>query len=225
MRAMLFDLHGTLAFVRNPISPEEVSEFMLEHDYEVFPQSLRAAFHFVSMVDCPKHGYNDWQAYLKQVLHRLDTEIDIKTLEELANFYGHRNTYTLFPDAAYAVKEAKSLGLKTAIVTTIARFMFQPAIQPIQQYFDTIMTGFEAGCEKSNPKMHRRTLQVLNAKPQEAVMIGDELLVDMKIPKKLGLYTILLDRDNKIRSKPSNADVKAKTLREAIAMIEKWLRT
>jgi len=220
LEAVLFDLHGTLAYVENPVSSEKVSEFLLKRGYEVYPQSLNAASHFVGMVDYPKHGYNSWQAFLKQVFHRLDVEINSEALEELAKTYQQRNNYVLFPDAASAVKKAKQLSLKTAIVTTIARFIFHSAIMPIQQYFDTITTGYETGCEKSNPRMHRQTLRKLSVTPKEAIMIGDELLVDIRIPKKLGMRTILLDRKNEISNKPTEADIKVTTLTEAIAIVE-----
>lgn len=222
LKAVFFDLHGTLAFLNNPMCSEEASKFLLEHGYEVYPQSLDAASHFVSMIDYPKHGYKSWKAYLKRVLQRLDVKIDNETLEKLAALYKRRNNYTLFQDAAPVVRKAKDLKLKTAIVTTIASFIFYPAILPIKDYFDMIMTGYEAGCEKSNPKMHIQTLQKLNVTPHEAVMIGDELLVDIKIPKELGMRTILLDRSNKIRSKPYEADAKTTTLTEAVAIIERW---
>jgi HAD superfamily hydrolase (TIGR01549 family) len=198
-----------------------VSEFLLERGYEVYPQSLEAARHYVSVVDYPKHGYNIWQGYLRQVMRRLDVEIGAETLEELAKLHKKCDTYSLFPDAAPAVKKAKRLGLRTAIVTTIARFVFQPAMASMQQYFDTIVTGYEVGCEKSNPKMREKALNSLGVQAKEAVMIGDEPLVDIRIPKKLGMHTIFLDREGKIRKKPSEADAEASTLTEAITLIGK----
>lgn len=225
LKAILFDLHVTLAYVENPISSEEISEFLLERGYEVYPQSLDAASYFVGMIDYPKHGYDSWKAYLKQVLHHLEIKIDAAALKKLVMLYKQHRTYTLFPDTAPAVKKAKKLNMKTAIVTTIAHFAFQPTIAPIQQCFDIITTGYEAGCEKSNPKMHNQTLKRLGVAPEEAAMIGDALLVDIKIPKNLGMRTILLDRQNNFSSKPPEADAKAMALTEAIAIVEDWQQT
>lgn len=225
LKAALFDLHDTLAYLSNPLSSEEVSEFLLEHGCEVYPQSWDAASHYVGMIDYPKHGYSNRQAFLKQVLRRLDTQIDNESLQNLASLYDQRNVYTLFPDTTPAVLKAKQLGLKTAIVTTIPDFVFYSAIEPIKDCFDVIMTGYKAGCEKSNPVMHRKTLKELDVIPDQAVMIGDELLVDVKIPKKLGLRTILLDRKNTRQSKPDEADDKASTLTEAMTTVEKWHKT
>jgi len=222
LKAVLFDLHGTLAFVKDPQNSEQISEFLLQHGYKVYPQYLDATSHFVSMIDYPKYGYANWQGYLKQIMHRLNIKIDSKTLEELASIYRKHNTYVLYPDAASAVERAKKLKLKTAIVTTIARFKFQPAISPIRQYLDVITTGYEVRCEKSNPKMLRQTLRRLGVSPAEAVMIGDEPLVDIRIPKTLGIHTVLLERMHNISNKTPEANAKATTLKEAIEIVEKW---
>jgi FMN phosphatase YigB (HAD superfamily) len=222
LKAVLFDLHDTLVYLRNPINSEDVSDFLLKHGYAIYPQSWDAASRYVGMVDYPKHGYTNRQAFLKQILRRLSVEIDSGTLKELAQLYDCRNHNFLFSDSALAVKKAKQLCLKTAIVTTIPDFAFSTAIMPIRDHFDVIMTGRRAACEKSNPSMYKQTLEELETIPEQAVMIGDELLVDVKIPKKLGMCTILLDRSNDFKKKPPEADKKAKTLIEAMTAIEKW---
>jgi len=222
LKAVLFDLHDTLAYLGNPLNPVEVSNFLLRHGYKVYPQSWDAASYYVGMVDYPKHGYCNRPAFLKQILRRLDAEVDSDTLEKLAQLYDHRNRYSLFSDTTPAVRKAKGLGLKTAIVTTIPDFVFSSAITPIRDCFDIVMTGRRATCEKSNPSMHKQTLEELETIPEQAVMIGDELLVDIKIPKELGMHTILLDRSNKFKKKPHEADKKAKTLIEAMTIVEKW---
>jgi len=222
LKAVLFDLHGTLAYVKNPMTSDEISEFLLKRGYEIYPQSLDAASYYVSMIDYPKYGYKSWKAYLRQILRRLDAEVEDTTLQELALLYQKHKTYTLFLDAVAAVRRAKELNLKTAVLTTIAHFSFCDAVKPIRKYLDVITTGYEVGCEKSNPKMHKQTLEQLGVIPQEAVMIGDALLVDIKIPKNLGMHTIMLDRANKSNRKPKEADAIVSTLTEAIDTVEEW---
>jgi len=122
-----------------------------------------------------------------------------------------------------ALNVFKKDGFKTAIVTTIARFKFQKALQPILPYLDTVITGYEARCEKSNPKMFKRTLEILNVRPSEAVMIGDDVPIDILIPKKLGMHTILLDREHKISGNKFSDEV-ADDLIIAVKKIEAWIR-
>jgi len=58
------------------------------------------------------------------------------------------------------------------------------------------MTGYEAEYDKTNPKMYRKVLEILKVKPHEAVMIGDNVQVDILLPKRLGIHAILLNRES-----------------------------
>ncbi len=104
------------------------------------------------------------------------------------------------------------------MVTTIAHFQFKKAVKPIKKYFDFIMTGYEAGCDKTNPKMYRKVLEILKVKPDEAVMIGDNVQVDILLPKQLGIHGILLDRKRQ-NLKCQEASAVVNNLREALEII------
>jgi putative hydrolase of the HAD superfamily len=79
------------------------------------------------------------------------------------------------------------------------------------------MTGYEAKCDKSNPRMYKKVLEILNVKPGEAIMIGDELPLDIDLPKKLGMHTLLLDREGK--DKGQSVDAFVYSLDEAMETI------
>lgn len=85
------------------------------------------------------------------------------------------------------------------------------------------MTGYEARCDKSNPKMYQKILEILNVKPHEAVMIGDSVQLDILLPKRLGTNTMLLDREREILESP-HADATINDLGEAIEVIKEWNR-
>jgi len=221
IKAVLFDLYGSLAHVENAISNEEISDFLLSRGYEISPQQLKASWMFVAFIDYPKYGYKSWRSYFSRILWRLKVRVDKETLNEVIKLL-ERNPYQLYPDAAEAVIKAKKNGLKTAIVTTIAYFQFKKAVEPIKKYFDFIMTGFEAGCDKTNPKMYKKTLETLKVTPFEAVMIGDDVEIDVMLPKKLGIHAILLDRGRRTQHN-THADAVAGDLNEAIETVMKWL--
>ncbi|NHV05762.1 MAG: HAD hydrolase-like protein, partial [Thaumarchaeota archaeon] len=44
---------------------------------------------------------------------------------------------------------------------------------------------------------YTKTLELLGINPNEAVMIGDNVYVDIFLPKKLGIHAILLNRYKK----------------------------
>lgn len=217
IKAVLFDLYGTLAYVENPVTETEISEHLFSKGYEVSPQQLKAAWTFVSFIDYPKYGYKNWCSYFSKIFWRLKVKVNEETLSAIVKLLESK-PYQLYPDAAGAVIKAKENGFKTAIVTTIAYFQFKKAIQPIRNYFDFIMTGYEAGCDKTNPKMYRKVLEILNARPEEAVMIGDDVPIDIILPKKLGINAILLNREGK-NVECQQADAVINNLNKAVETI------
>jgi HAD superfamily hydrolase (TIGR01549 family) len=222
IKAVLFDLHGTLAYVENPVSGEEISNYLFSRGYEVSPQQLNAAWAFVAFIDYPKNGYENWRSFFSRIFWRLETEIDGETLDEIVKLIESK-PYRLYPDAAEAVVKAKKNGFKTAIVTTIAYFKFEKAVKLIKEHFDFIMTGYEAGCDKTNPKMYRRVLEILKVKPDESVMIGDNVDIDVLLPKRLGINAILLDRERKKVECPAAAAT-VNNLREGVEAVIKMNR-
>ncbi|MGC8934945.1 MAG: HAD family hydrolase [Thermoproteota archaeon] len=207
IKAVFFDLHGTLAYIENPISEIEISDYLFSKGYEVSSQQLRAAWFFVAMVDYPRYGYRNWYSYFSRVFWRLKVKVNEETLNTVVRLLESK-PYQLYPDATNAVINIKKSGFKTAIITTIAYFQFKKAIHPIKSCLDLIMTGYEAGCDKSNPKMYKKTLEILNVKPEEAVMVGDSAFIDIIIPKALGIKTILLNRNCKAKCKQADATIK-----------------
>jgi FMN phosphatase YigB (HAD superfamily) len=219
VKAILFDLHWTLACVKKDeeVTGEEISDYLFSQGSEISPQQLRAAWSFVAFIDYPKYGYKGWPSYFSRILWRLRVRVDKETLKTIANRLQSR-PYRLQWDATEAVKKAKENGFKTAIVTTIAYFQFKEAIEPIKKYFDFIMTGYEAGCDKTNPKMYRKVLEILDVKPEEAVMIRDDVQVDILLPKRLGIHAILLNREKKSVKCPQ-ADAVVNNLNEAVETV------
>jgi FMN phosphatase YigB (HAD superfamily) len=206
VNAVLFDLHRTLAYAEDSVTEEEISEYLFNTGYEVSSQQLRAAWGFVSFIDYPNYGYKSWRSYFSRIFWRLKIKVDKETMNAVIKLLESK-PYQLYSDATEAVIAAKENGFKTAIVTTIAQFKFKDAIRPIRKYLDFVMTGYEAGCDKSNPRMYRKVLEILKVKPEEAVMIGDDLKLDILLPKRLGMKAILLDRERKNKSQLVDAFV------------------
>lgn len=224
LKALLFDLYGTVAFCENPVSDRFVSDFLVSRGYEVYPQALDAAWHYVAFVDHPKFGFKSWNTWLKQICKRLGVKVDDKTIKDWSLFYKDQN-WNLYPDAAEAFTKARIWGLKTAIVTSIAKFMYIKALEPIIDKVDLLVDASTFRCEKSNPKIYRKILRTLRVKPEQTVMIGDEEYVDILIPKRLGMHAIFLNRGRKAQktSFEVEPDAIAKDLKNAVKIVENWV--
>jgi len=210
-------LYGTLVYVENPVDETEISEYLFSRGYEVSSQQLKAARAFVSFIDYPKYGYKNWRSYFSKIFWRLKVKVNEGTLSAIVKLLESK-PYQLYLDAAGAGIKARENGFKTALITTIAYFQFKKAVQPIRNCFDFIMTGYEAGCDKTNPKMYRKVLEILNARPEEAVMIGDDVPIDIILSKKLGINAILLNREGKNVECPQ-ADAVINNLNKAVETI------
>lgn len=82
--------------------------------------------------------------------------------------------------------------------------------------------GYTFHCEKSNPRIYLKTLEVLDVKASEAIVIDDELELDILLPKKLGMKAILFDRAKQYSNKDfREADAIVNNLPEAMEIVEK----
>lgn len=222
MRAVIFDLYGTLIRAVEEVSDSTVSEYLVRRGYDVSPQQFHVSFAFTALVDYPRRGHNSWRDFLGQVLEKLGVVVDEDTLRGLVEmFEGCR--YELYPDALNAVSRVKDLGLKTAIATTAPKFMFYEYLEPIKRYLDLIITGFEVGCDKSNPRMYAKIIEQLGAQPGEVVVVGDDPILDVEIPLRMGMHAILLDRRARYGRGVREYRLIAKNLSEAVTIIEELL--
>jgi HAD superfamily hydrolase (TIGR01549 family) len=210
-------MHGTLVFLPNPVRETEISEYLFSRNYEVSPQQVRTAWAFVSFIDYPRYGYKSWRSFFSRIFWRLHVKVDEDTVSNIARLVESRS-YQLYSDAIDALVTVKQNDYRTSTVTTIAHFQFDPALQPVKECFDFVMTGYEAGCDKTNPRMYRKVLEVLQVKPEEAVMIGDDPPIDVVLPKKLGIHAILLNREGKSID-CTEADAVVSDLNEAVETV------
>ena len=111
--------------------------------------------------------------FFSRIFWRLEAKVEKDTPRIIAKL--HESTpYRLYPDAAEAVSKVKKRGFKKTIVTTGTHFIVRNAVKPIRKYFDFIITGYEAGRDKSNPKRHEKVLGILGVMPHEVAMIGSD---------------------------------------------------
>ena len=216
LRGAFFDLHNTLAYLKERVELHEVSQLLAKFGYRVSPQAWRASLHFVSIVQLPREGISSYDEYLRRALLNLGVDPEEKALEELRKLYEEGEQYVLFPDARPALEAVKELGLKTAVVTTIPKFKFASVLEELEGLLDYVMTGVEAGCDKSDPRMYSKLLQLLELKPSEVAVVGDEPYVDVWLPKSLGMTAIHLARN---MDPAPEADFSARSLTEAAEIV------
>ncbi len=228
LRAVFFDLQDTLAGFRphfGPPDPEHVSRLLRDRGLSVSPKAWGDALAQVHRVDYPRYGYPDWERYIGRTFEIAHVkQPNERTFREVVREY-QRIRWNSLPFAKEAVRRAKKLDLKTALVTSIARFRFERDIRGILDRIDFVVDGNTFHCDKSSPEIYLRTLQALKVKPGEAVMIGDELEGDVLIPTRIGMRTILLRKEKPSweESQAIGGQVVARDLRQAMDIIDAWV--
>ena len=63
-----------------------------------------------------------------------------------------------------------------------------------EHYFRAILLSCEVGISKPDPRIFRKALNALSCEPEDAVMVGDRLDVDIAPALRLGLWTVRVRR-------------------------------
>jgi len=95
------------------------------------------------------------------------------------------------------VKEIVNLPFQKAILTSVAGFSIKKlGLEKFAQVFTPKETKFL----KPDKRAFLAVLEKLKVKPEEALMVGDEIERDLIPAKNLGMEVILIDRKNKIEN-------------------------
>ncbi len=193
IKLLIFDLFGTLIHPAAKLKPEDFFAFYqklgiqlkTEEDIKLFT-SL-----FIQLMD----GCTNWQDLSQKLLEKTIQKTDNNTVNKLAGFYRENFVCQLYDD----VKEVIDLPCQKAILTGSAPFLFSNL--GLEKHFK-IFTPRETKFKKPDPQAFLYPLDEFGVKPEEAVMVGNEMERDLIPAKNLGLEVILIDRENKIENPP-----------------------
>ena len=223
IRAVFFDLVFTLGRIIDPITMEHVSEILFQNGYHLSPQQLDSAFSFTIFVDYLKKGFNSIEELFKNIFKLLDSDIDQDTFRQIIDVF-MQPKFTLYNDTVSAVTRLKELGMLTVIATTTPKCLFVPDILELVEFIDYVFTGFEVGYDKSNPKYFEVIFNKLGIRPENTVVIGDNLKLDIENSVKYGCKAILLRRDGDFPD-TEIPDYMVTNLTQSVKLIEEIMRS
>lgn len=126
-----------------------------------------------------------------------------KTLA-FTDFLKKNMTYKIYND----VKEISDIPYEKAILTDSARLSVENSGL---KNFGEIFTPVETKSLKPDPKVFLTVINYFKLKPEECVMVGDDIERDLISAKELGMKTILIDRENKY---PNYQGIKINSFKE-----------
>lgn len=228
LEAVFFDLHETLVDITGDNLPErQRAAYRILDDvpgipaFEAFAAAERAAR--VKLRESTAEPLRDFG-----VVYRLRTvcqsfverPIPEETIVRMAEAYTE-----VWIDSLVAVPDAKDvLGkLKERYrLALVSDFGYSPGIHRtlerfgLAEYFDAVVVSAEVGYSKPHPFMFMTALKALAAKPEKAVMIGDNPACDVDGPLALGIRPIVIDLNNR---RPDYKGEKVRTLSELLPIL------
>jgi len=207
IKLLLFDLFGTLVSPMVKLKPEEFFAFYQKLGIQL--KTKEDIKSFTSIFTQLMAESTNWQDLSQKLLKRVLPTHGQKKVNELANFYQENLVYQLYDD----VKEIINLPYQKAILTSAAHFLFSNL--GLEKYCQ-VFTPRETKFLKPDPRAFLSPLEKLRAKPEETVMVGNEIERDLIPAKKLGMKVVLIDRENKIENVPVKKINSLKKLKEIL---------
>lgn len=210
IRAVLFDLGGTLMYSRDPWGPildrgyQALSDSLLEHGFNLdkseLPKTVRyhldryfarrdedlfeTTYLFVIREMLAEHGYP-----------KVDSAIIRRALDA---FYAHTQpNWILEDDALLMLRTLEAGGYRLGLVSNAGDnqdvFQLTDRFQ-IEPFFDFILTSAACSYRKPHPRIFELALAHWNIPAQEIAMVGDSLEADIAGAAQLGIYTVWITR-------------------------------
>ncbi|MEA3306411.1 MAG: HAD-IA family hydrolase [Elusimicrobiota bacterium] len=170
-----------------------------------------------------EEGIED-QNIFDKVLTKEFGEIDYKILA--AGILGYKRAkeghMTLYPHVKLTLTKLLKSGVKMGVVSDAPRLPVWLRIVALglHHYIDHIVTFEDTGERKPSPKPFTKILELLETKPEEAIMIGDWAERDIKGAKNIGMLTAWAKYGNEFDTVKSGADYELDDIQDLLKIVE-----
>ncbi len=206
LRAVCFDVHGTLVRPRKATGPDRssvaIQELLESFSVSISYQAWEAAYAMAWYIDYPRRGAASWEEFLGYAFDRLGEPLTAEARAEIVARFAAQPEWEPFPDGLDALRAAKDRGLATAAFTTIPRFRVKRFLALVDSLLDLYFDGQAAGDSKGSRRYHERLLDMLGVEPNEALAVGDGMFTDVEMPRRVGMRAVLLDRHGRAPGMP-----------------------
>jgi putative hydrolase of the HAD superfamily len=127
-----------------------------------------------------------------------------------------------YPKVTITLLELLKRGLRLAVVSDAPRLQAWLRLcgLGIHNYFDVVVTYEDTNKRKPDPEPFQKTLQLLNLKPDEVIMVGDWPERDIVGAKLLGMKTVFARYGDTFGTKDSGADWEIDEIYQLIHIID-----
>jgi putative hydrolase of the HAD superfamily len=112
--------------------------------------------------------------------------------------FHRRSAWYIFPDVIPALQAMRDAGLRLAVVSnwgwTAPELLH---LLELARYFEVLSISARVGYQKPHPAIFEHALELLGARPDEAIHIGDDAGADVVGARRAGIEPILIAREGR----------------------------
>jgi len=220
IKAVLFDLDNTLIdFMR---FKNKCCEAAIEEMISAGLRMDKAKASSLLFKIYNKYGIEHkmiFQKFLKKAIGEIDYKIlayGIMAYRKMKNSY-----LEPYPGVISTLIKLKK-DYKLAIISDAPKLKAweRLATMRLDEFFDVVITAADVKAEKPSSRIFKKTLEKLNVKPEEAVMIGDRVARDIKGARSMGIKSVFAKYGD-LKIKKSGADFEINDIRELPGVLDK----
>jgi putative hydrolase of the HAD superfamily len=166
----------------------------------------------------------EFQSVFDQLLYDVFNKVDYKILSAGVISYRRAREAALvpYPHVYMTLMELLKRGLRLAVVSDAPgrEAWLRLCYLNFHHIFHAVVTFDDTGERKPNPGPFRKALELLNVKPDEALMIGDWAERDIVGASNIGMKTVFARYGDTFGTVEPNADYEVNDIKELIHIVE-----
>ncbi len=190
-KAIVFDLWHTLAYEKS----------MKENPVVTTAKILGKDFNFGFMkrveVGFMLRKFSSEREAMESLCRKLGVDPDGRLVDSLKNvWFSQGKKIVFFPEVIPSLESLKKKRYKLALLSNTDCFSMGSFIDKrFLRLFDVLAFSFEIGKIKPDRRIFTWTLERLGTRPEEAVMVGDNIGDDLEPAGKIGMKCVLMRRE------------------------------
>lgn len=203
IKAVLFDLDNTLYDydLVHKLAVKAVYDELKIHtklNYKKFLQLFKISRAEIHRELAGTASAHNRVLYFQRLIEKTHNNLEPSIVLKLYDAYWNTllDNMKLRSGSIEVLKFCKNNNIKTAIVSDLTTNIQLRKLEKlgISKYIDVLVTSEEAGSEKPHAIMFLLTLNKLGVSPDEALMVGDNIVADIEGANFVGLITVLLKK-------------------------------
>ena len=198
LRAVVFDVDFTIARPGPELGPEGYravgARYGLELDPARYDDARVAALKTLERHPELDHDEEVWVLFTQRIIEGMggSGETYAPALE-LTRAWERVEHFEIYDDAVPVLRGLRAQGLRLGLLSNTARdldeFVAHHGLD-----VDAVLTSLVHGKTKPHETIFRRILELLDVRPEEALMVGDTLQDDVEGARAVGMQAVLIDR-------------------------------